>query len=360
MSKKAAPTVRDVARAAKVSPSTVSRVLHGGRHVRTELAQRVSKAARRLGYRLNPFVSELMTRRRSTAAGPGVAPVFAWVEPFADAEETMAHSVQRRFLAGALERAEEMGCRIERFQARAAGMSAERLTEVLAARGIEGVILLPQPRHLEPGVPLDVRRFACVSLGRASDARRLHTVASHVADVMMTACRALHARGRRRIGCMLPHFVDRLMDFQFAAGYFAAVAADLRASTLPILYGYGLEGGAGAGADHALARDARDRDSLRLWLKEARPDAVVSTHREARDALCSLGLRVPEDLAFAHLCLEPEERGGELAGVDQNLEKVAAAAVDVLIAQLTRNERGVPVNPRMVLVPGRWWDGKSA
>lgn len=361
MSKNPNPTVRDVARAAKVSASTVSRVLHGARHVKPELARSVVLAARRLGYRLNPFVSELMMRRRSSRAGAAAGPVIAWIEPFADPAEALAHAVQRRFLEGGQRRAEELGCRLERFQSRARGLTPARLTGVLRARGIEGVILLPQPLHLAPQDPCDLRFFASVSLGRASDARRLHTVASHAADAMMLACRELHARGRRRIACMLPHFVERLTGFQFAAGYFAATAAELRIASLPILYGYGLEGGASAAwgaAEHLLARDPKPPYNFSAWIRETRPDAVVSTHLEALETMRAAGLRVPEELAFVHLSREPDDLA--VAGVDQALDRVAAGAVDMVIAQLTRNERGVPTTPKTMLIPGTWRDGATA
>ncbi len=357
MSNPSPPTVRDVARAAKVSPSTVSRVLHGGRNVRPELARRVANAARRLGYRPNPFVSELMMRRRARGRSVAAVPAIAWIEPFADGEETLSHAVQRRFLEGGLRRAEELGCRLERVQSQARGMTPGRLTEVLRARGIEAVVLLPRPLHLAPQDPCDLRLFASVSLGRASDAQRMHTVASHAADVMMMACRELHARGRRRIGCLLPHFVERLTGFQFAAGYFAVTGAELRIATLPILYGYGLEGGVDREIAHVLARDARRSDDLKRWLDETRPDAVVSTHLEALESLREAGLRVPEDLAFAHLCRDPND--GFVAGVDQGLERVAAGAVDMAIAQLTRNERGLPPTPKTMMLPGVWRDGRS-
>ncbi len=93
-------------------------------------------------------------------------------------------------------------------------------------------------------------------------------------------------------------------------------------------------------------------------MEEARPDAVVSTHVEALEALRGAGLRVPEELAFAHLCRGPEDAA--VAGVDQGLERVAAGAVDMVLAQLTRNERGLPATPKTMLLPGRWRDGASA
>jgi len=43
-----------------------------------------------------------------------------------------------------------------------------------------------------------------------------------------------------------------------------------------------------------------------------------------------------------------------LAGVDQGYEVIAGHAVDLVVAQLQRNERGLPEAPRAVLFPGRW------
>lgn len=331
--------------------------------MRTELAQRVVLAARRLGYTLNPFVSDLMMRRRSAASGPAAAPTFAWIEPFEDPEETMSHPVQRRFWEGARRRAEELGCRIERFQSRAAGMTPERLTGMLVARGIEGVILLPQPLHLGAGPPLETKRFACVSLGRTRDSHALHTAVGDLQEAMRNACLELHRRGYRRIGCMLPHFLERMVDYRLAAGYLAAVGAELRMDALPILYGYGLEGAPpaidaeGGRRSPELARDSLRPGDTRLWLEQARPDVVISTHVVARDGLARLGLRVPEDIGFVHLGQEPGDT--TTAGVDQRLELVAAAAVDLVIAQLTRNERGPPETPKTVTIPGVWRDGPS-
>jgi LacI family transcriptional regulator len=329
--------------------------------VRTELAQRVVLAARKLGYSLNPFVSDWMMRRRDGI--PETKPIFAWIEPFRDPEETMSHPVQRRFWAGATQRADELGCRLERFQSQAPGMTPARMTGVLAARGIEGVILLPQPLHLGAGLPVAADRFACVSLGRTHDSHVLHTAAGNLQETMRIACLELHRLGYRRIGCMLPHFIERMVDYQLAAGYLAAVGAELRLDVLPILYGYGLEGAPRADTNERgrqnpeLVRDARFPGEGGRWLNEVRPDVVISTHIEARDSLTSLGLRIPEDIGFAHLGREPADR--TMAGMDQRLEHVAAAAVDMVIAQLTRNERGLPKTPKTLTISGVWLDGPS-
>jgi len=44
----------------------------------------------------------------------------------------------------------------------------------------------------------------------------------------------------------------------------------------------------------------------------------------------------------------------EIAGVNQGYEIIAGHAVDLVVAQLQRNERGLPEAPRALLFPGRW------
>lgn len=60
------PTVHDVADAAAVSPTTVSRVLAGGKPVSKELSDRVRSAAARLGYRPNPAAQVLVSGQHGT------------------------------------------------------------------------------------------------------------------------------------------------------------------------------------------------------------------------------------------------------------------------------------------------------
>lgn len=65
---RAKPTIHDVAKAVGVHPSTVSRVLNPAtRHmVTSDMARRVSEAARALGYHRNALAHSLRTRRSST------------------------------------------------------------------------------------------------------------------------------------------------------------------------------------------------------------------------------------------------------------------------------------------------------
>ena len=62
------PTIEDVARAAGVSRSTVSRVLNGGSHVRPEVMSDVNRAVRLLGYSVNQAARNLAAGRTGSVA----------------------------------------------------------------------------------------------------------------------------------------------------------------------------------------------------------------------------------------------------------------------------------------------------
>jgi DNA-binding LacI/PurR family transcriptional regulator len=62
------PTIEDVARAAGVSRSTVSRVLNGGQHVRPEAISKVNQAVGALGYSVNQAARNLASGRTGSVA----------------------------------------------------------------------------------------------------------------------------------------------------------------------------------------------------------------------------------------------------------------------------------------------------
>jgi len=50
----------------------------------------------------------------------------------------------------------------------------------------------------------------------------------------------------------------------------------------------------------------------------------------------------------------------ELSGINQNNRIIGRTAVDMLVAKIHANERGIPLNPRRILIEGRWMPGTTA
>jgi LacI family transcriptional regulator len=49
----------------------------------------------------------------------------------------------------------------------------------------------------------------------------------------------------------------------------------------------------------------------------------------------------------------------KFAGIHQRREHIAAAAVDLVVAQLSMHERGIPEVPRHIMIPPQWVEGPS-
>ncbi|MET0262585.1 MAG: hypothetical protein ABW223_06790, partial [Rariglobus sp.] len=85
------------------------------------------------------------------------------------------------------------------------------------------------------------------------------------------------------------------------------------------------------------------------WLEKTKADAVVCVVSPPERCLEWLraGARVRNVVTLA------SPRDG-LAGIDMRDDLVAAGAVDLVVAQLHRNERGVPAQPTTLLLEGEW------
>jgi LacI family transcriptional regulator len=101
--------------------------------------------------------------------------------------------------------------------------------------------------------------------------------------------------------------------------------------------------------------DALTPALVRQWVRTNRLEAVVSPGVLPLNAW---GFNVPVKLGFASLHLWGKETEG-LTGIDQESDGIAAAAVDMLVTLLHRNQRGVPSHPVCWMLRGRWVAGET-
>lgn len=170
--------VRDVARAAGVSPQTVSRVLNGYPGIRDDTRARVLEAVAGLGYRMNNAARALGTRTTRTLGV--VATNAALYGPSAGiaALETAARD-RGRWIATAYADADDTG-------------SVEAAVEHLLSQGVDGLVLVAA--HVRT-------RDAVLGAGAAVPVVVLHdgVGAERQGAGAALAVRHLHGLGHRRI-----------------------------------------------------------------------------------------------------------------------------------------------------------------
>ena len=106
-----------------------------------------------------------------------------------------------------------------------------------------------------------------------------------------------------------------------------------------------------------LIDDSYDMQDFPKWFMKYRPEVIISSHECAYDWLLKLKVDVPGEVGFVHLDLDPQLM--KYSGIDQRSELIGTAAADMLINQLNCNERGVPLDPKLLLIEPVWIEGTS-
>lgn len=333
-----APTLRSLARTLGLSRTTVSDALRGSSRVDPATAVRVKRAAREAGYRRNPLAGALMSELRRSR-GTTFRGVIAAVDFHEPDRPGYAARYHRELVTGAEARAVELGFKVEKFVVGHAGLSVHRLDSILQSRGIHGVILLPA--WDEPDLTnLDWSQFAGIYTDYIIERPALHSVCPDHYRSMIAALQRLATLGYRRPGLLVQKHSDERLQFRWAAA--------IRAFQ---------ENHAGIEAVPALIVEAFTREAFTTWFKRHKPDVVLAHNSEAIDWMEACGAVIPDTHGF--VCLNVLMKTRPCAGLDLLPRQLGARATELLIAQLQRNETGIPDWPTTTTISARWVDGPT-
>src|SRR3954470_14297607 len=196
-------TMKTIAAQAGVTQATVSMCLANNPRIPPDTRARIQAVADRLGYRPNPYVSALMRIRRQGRAHREM-PVIALVNGLDDptAWRKTAPTTVRLMREGAVERAALRGYRTQEFWLHQDGMSADRFSGMLHARGIHGLLL--GPLTFGAALPaLKWEHFSAVRLGVPLPALTITTVCNDHFFSALQAVRECHRLGYRRPGLVM-------------------------------------------------------------------------------------------------------------------------------------------------------------
>lgn len=333
----------EVAAEAGVSKMTVSLALRSSSRISEATRKRILEVAERMNYRPNPLVQTLMANLKATRT-LDVHSTMAWVTAFDTVDGWQKHWVHKMYFEGAVRRGKELGYKIEPIWAFSKGMRGARLSNVLRARGIRGLVVPPVGN---PQVRLDIdwQHFSCATIGYSFMEPRLYRSAANLHDAMSLALSECEKRGYRRIGFVTPSDTDERVNHSWMATYLVWQRFKPKREVLPMLY---------------VEQNIPIEDVLEAWVKKYRPDVIISPNFEFIFWLPQMGLRVPEDIGVVSLATPTDNEYKDLiAGIDQNHRVVGEAAVDLVVSQLQKNEMGLPEHPKIMLTEGEWVDGPS-
>ncbi|WP_067964917.1 LacI family DNA-binding transcriptional regulator [Nocardiopsis trehalosi] len=302
------PTIKDVARAAGVAPSTVSYVLSGSRKISDTTRRAVQDAIAELGYHPNAGARSLRSTRTNVVALALPLPSRGYLP------------VGGRFMYGLSEAAGALGYDVLLITARTGGSGLER---VARSRLADAAVLMGVEME-DPRIPaMRALDLPVAVLGRPAD-----EAAAPWADLDWEAAaalsvRTLHAAGHRRVH------------------YLATVEADIRARRSYSVRG--IDGARRAAAELGLpvpvhpssgdpAELARRLDAL--LDADAPPTALAVQHPAALPGilrhLAARGVEVPRDLSLVAIGNFPEDLGG----VDATRVELPVARMSTAVARL--------------------------
>ncbi len=327
-------TLRDIARKARVSVSTVSRVVNRkseGARISRKTEKLILKTAAELNYRPNQLARSLRVRKTHTIGliVPDISnPFFSHV---IRSIQTRAHKLGYSLVV--CDTDENVALEIEHIH-------------LLVSKGVDGLIILPvgqKYHHLEAILK---EHIPLVLVDRSFDALRASSV---VVDNFMGAFEAtehLIANGHTHIGV-----VQGIPDTYTNIGRINGYKASLTGHGIPVdprmIVGKDFRKENGYAATKALLKSA------------ARPTAIFTTGDlitlGALQAIEEEGLRIPQDISivafdeidFAPFLVCP------LTTVGQPKDEMGTRAVELLIEQMKapakRPENRVVLKPRLIV-----------
>lgn len=325
--------MQDVADAAGVARSTVSKALHDDPTIPKASRERIKALVEKMSYRPHPLIAALMSqlhnrRRRND-------PLYlAWIDLWTPEDQASRGKFPTPSLLGARNRAQEIGYTIAVHNVGATGITPSRLRQILLTRSQLGLIFPPVPQS-QMRYPFDMTGFTGVAIGTSLAEPNLNRVSNNHYQGGQLACRTLRARGFRKIGLVLSPWNDERSYGRWRASFLLEQQQWPVDERVP-----------------ALLADQSDEGLFRKWAKRWKPDAILVTEDTAEqwvESLPSPGPRV------VWLALDRVRKG--IWGINYMSEEVGAVAAELVVGQLQRNERGAPARPRSILIDGEWMEG---
>lgn len=336
------PTVREIAKACGVSAATVSRALSNSPLLSEETRKMVQEKAQGLGWAPNPLSSIYMSHLRSTRPLSYRA-TLAYLVPYTDPAFFVEY--HKRHCQGAMSRAASLGYQLDVLWLKDFGYNMRKLNSFLKARGIPGVVINSGELEAEVFAEFDWDSFAIASWGFSLETPHLHQAGFYYIQGMRLLMDKLLALNYIRIAMVMSEASNRF------SGY-ALLPFFNRLELHPPRSGLWLK----SYHHQSWHSNRTERRKLQVWLQKYRPEVVIG-ETLAWEAIAEMGWKVPDDIAFA----SPNwsELWSHVAGIDHLPEVIGANSVELVADQLNRNDRGIPLHPKLIVSEGVWRDGAS-
>lgn len=331
-----AVNMRRIAELSGCSMATVSMALRGIGRISPETQARIRKIAAENGYEVSPLLSKAFTLVRRPEQTRYRETVALIVEYPMDGPH-----YQKSIYDHAVRRGESLGFKVDAFHLSGRPSDHRRLSRILVARGIRGLIILPRVSYKFPRLHMDWAKFVAVELGQTLwEPRGMHRVERAVYHELIESFHLLKKAGYKRIGMAVEPKEDEKRQGVYTAACFVAQQRLPARQVIPPLTNFG---------------QWRSK-TFHTWFKKFRPDVVIVNDLEAVPGwITGMGLSIPGDVSI--FCSNVKE--SRMSGLSTNLALYGERAVEMLSILLERNELGFAAEPYYWLVRDLWKNGET-
>lgn len=327
------PTLRVIAQEVNLSLGATSMALRNHPRISLAVRRRVQAVAREMGYHPDPKLASLMQHLR-LQSDVDYLETLAYVSTYSSYGDWnwMSH---HDYYLGAAERALDLGYRVDIFHLGERGMTPSRMSKLLVARGIRGLLL---GGSSTPGATLDLdwEKFIAIAFDYSLTSPTVHRMTSNYYLEMASVLRRLEAEGCTRIGLNANSSDDAKVLGLWHAAYLLFQEQQPAARRIPI------------------NTSSDGRQGIAAWAKKHRPDAIISAGccDFPQDYRAATGKPAPEEIRYVNMNISYAD--SQSRGIDKLTSLVGGLACEHLIARLQRNEIGLPLHPEISAVEGKW------
>ncbi len=325
-------TINDIAKAANVSPSTVSRTIANNPRISAKTRERIFKLMKEMNYHPN-MIARSLANKSTRIIGVIVT---------GSAENAFQHPFFPEILSGIASGAYRSGYKILISSVNSAQEEKKAVSEYAMSGITSGIILLASRVRNTSADELKQMDFPFVVVGRPENERDVNWVDNDNVRVGYDLARHFIENGRREVA-----FLGASPEFTVTSDRLEGYRKALIENDIPVRDELIVNGKFVDDTGYGLMKELLDRG--------VRPDGVIACDDllafGAIRCLQEKGFRIPEDIAVAGVNNVPldEYFAPPLTSVDVNAFSLGAKAFDLLLANMTSEHRSID----RAIVPAR-------
>ncbi len=327
--------MHDVAKAAGVHQTTVSRALRNDRRLPRPTRLRIQRIAEKMGYRPHPLVSALIALRRARHP-PGS---FATIAYLRRVEPSPVPPLD--YLPGIRAAAEQQGYVVEVFPVGTSRLTEGGLNRALSVRNLHAVILAPLPEP-QGSFALDWEQYCTVAIEYTFTSPAFDRVVHDNFGGMRRIMQECRRRELGRIGLVLTAAAHERTERAHVGAYWSEQKSGRAFAPIP-----------------PLLLPAWSEPVFTAWFRRHRPEVIVTSRALEAEILAwaaARRLRLGRNLHLVNVNATPR---GEVSGIFQNPFAIGSMAARTVIEKVINNDRGPPAVRHTILTSGTWIEGST-